>query len=365
MSVRSSRTVPRIGAVLGAGVLTVGLAACGGGPPGQESAAPAQTGGAEESPAPAEETTVTVYSGREEELVDPLLEQMEEATGLDVEVRYGGSAELAAQILEEGEGSPADVYFSQDAGSLGAVSEEGLLAELPAELLSVVPEPFRAGDGTWVGTSARARAIAYNPELVSEEELPQSLDDLLDPRWRGQIGYAPTNGSWQAFVTGLRVVRGEDGAREWLAGFAANDPQRFEGNNAILGSVDAGQTQLGLINHYYWYRLVEELGAQDVTAQLHFVGGGDPLGLVNVAGVGVLESTEDPEAAQATVEFLLSEQAQQYFADETAEYPVREGVTSTGFDLPPISSLSVPDIDLSDLASLEETLALLQETGLA
>lgn len=348
-----TRAGARIGAVLVVAALVGGLAACGSESTGDEGAAPAG------------ESTITIYSGRDEELVDPLLTQMEEKIGVNVKVRYGDSTEMAAQILEEGEGSPSDVYFSQDAGSLGAVSEAGLLAKLPDDLLSIAPAPYRAEDGTWVPTSARARVVAYNAEQVDEQELPQNLDDLLDPRWDGQIGYAPTNSSWQAFVTALRVLRGEEAAKAWLNGFAAQDPKRFEGNTEVLNGVDAGQVQLGLINHYYWYALVDEAGADNVTAQLHYVGGDDPLGLVNVAGAGVVSSSDEPEAAQSAVEFLLSEQAQQYFADETAEYPVRVNVTSAEHGLPPISSLAGPDLDLSSLASLEETLELLQETGLA
>lgn len=328
-------------------------------------------GATSDAPAPAEgdtaaeAQTVTLYSGRNEELVGPLLEQVEEATGVAVEVRYGDTAEMAAQILEEGEATPADVFFGQDAGALGALTGAGVLAELPPGILEVVPDEYEASDGTWVATSARARVVAYDPAQVPEADLPQSYQDLLDPRWAGQIGYPPTNASWQAFVTGLRVALGEDEARAWLEGFAAQNPQRFENNNAVLDGVDAGQVQLGLINHYYIYPRFEELGMEGVNARIHYVGGGDPLGLVNVAGAGVVEGTDAPEAAQAVVEFLVSEQGQQYFADETAEYTVREGVTSTVHDLPPLSDLQNPDIDLSDLASLEETLAMLQETGLA
>lgn len=342
-------------------VTTLVLTACGGGGGGAADA-PAAGGG---DPAATEEQSVTLYSGRNEELVGPLLEQIEEATGVAVEVRYGDTAEMAAQILEEGEATPADVFFGQDAGALGALAGEGRLAELPPEILDAVNDEYQATDGTWVATSARARVVAYDPAQVTEADLPQNLDALLDPRWNGLIGYPPTNASWQAFVTGLRVDRGEDGAREWLEGFAANNPVRFENNNGTLDGVDGGNVALGLINHYYIYPRFEEFGMDGVNARIHYVGGGDPLGLVNVAGAGVVAETDAPEAAQAVVEFLVSEQAQQYFTDETAEYSVRDGVTSTVHDLPPIDALQNPDIDLAELSSLEETLALLQETGLA
>lgn len=308
---------------------------------------------------------LVIYSGRNEGLVKPILDKLEAATGVEVEVRYGGSAEFASQILEEGEGTDADLFFSQDAGALGALSEAGRLEKLPQRTLGRVPERFHAADSTWVATSARARVIAYDPQQVKEAELPQNIDDVLDEKWRGKIGYAPTNASWQAFVTAVRVIKGEDEARRWLTEFKANEPQRFDNNIAILGAVDAGQIPLGLINHYYFYRKIAEEGADNVRAKLHFVEGNDPLALVNVAGAGVIKGSNQAEAARKAVHFLLSEEAQQYFADGTAEYPVVDGVRSTQHRLPSLSSLNSPDIDLTKLSSLEQTLKLLQEAGLS
>lgn len=308
---------------------------------------------------------LVIYSGRNEGLVGGVLDQLEKAVGGDVEVRYGSSAEMAAQLLEEGDRTQADVFFSQDAGALGAVAEEGRLAELPGDVLEQVPAGYHADDGTWVATSARARVVAYDPAKVTEADLPRSLDDVVDPKWRGRIGFAPTNASWQAFVTAVRVLKGEDYAREWLGKFAANEPQRFENNVAILKAINDGQLDLGLINHYYWYAEVAEKGADAVPARLHYVSGGDPLGLVNVAGVGIVAGTDRQDTAVKAVRFLLSEQAQRYFADETAEYPANPDVTSTKHDLPPLSDLHGPDIDLSRLSSLQDTLAMLQEAGLS
>ncbi len=312
----------------------------------------------------AQQPDLTIYSGRNEALVGPLLEQLRSAVGGTVEIRYAGSAELAAQLLEEGDGTKADVFFSQDAGALGALSGVGRLDQLPGPVLDTVPPEYRADDGTWVGTSARARVVAYDPRQVTEADLPRSQDDLLDPEWQGKIGYAPTNASFQSFVTGLRVLRGEDGARDWLTKFKANNPVAFDNNVLQLDAVNNGQIALALINHYYWYEKVAEVGQDKVPARLHYVPN-DPLGLVNVAGAAIIKGTEKPEMARKAVEFLESPQAQQYFADVTAEYPVRAGITSTKHQLPPLDSLNPPDIDLSNLASLQQTLALLQQTGLA
>jgi iron(III) transport system substrate-binding protein len=194
--------------------------------------------------------------------------------------------------------------------------------------------------------------------------VPNTLEALLDPKWKGRIGYPPTNPSWQAFVTSVRVLLGEEAARQWLTALAANEPKRYDNNILTLDAVDRGEIALGLSNHYYWYERVAEVGLDNVTARVHYVPGGSPLGLVNVAGVGVIKGTDNPEAAQTAVDFLVGPTAQQYFADVTAEYPVRAGVTSTTHDLPPLDTLQPPDIDLSDLASLQQTQTMLQESGL-
>ncbi|NMH94338.1 iron ABC transporter substrate-binding protein [Pseudonocardia bannensis] len=337
---------------IGAAAVTASLAAvagCGGGTP---------------AAAPADGAALTIYSGRSENLVGPLLDRLEKAVGVDVEVRYGSTGEMAAQLLEEGADSPADVFFGQDAGALGALSGAGLLAPLPADVIAPAAAKYRATDSTWVATSARARVVTYNPDLVPAADLPRSLDDLLDPKWKGRIGYAPSNASWLSFVTGLRLIRGEDGARQWLTAFAAQNPQRFDGNGAILDAVAAGTLPAGLVNHYYLYEKTSEVDPAGYKARNHYVPN-DPLGLVNVAGAGVVEASDNKEAAQRAVAFLLSEEAQQYLVDETGEYPVVEGVTPTrDYDLAPLASLSPPDVNLADLSSLEQTEAMLQQVGL-
>ena len=304
---------------------------------------------------------LVVYSGRSEELVGPILERFEEETGTDVEVRYGDTAEMANLILTEGENSPADVFFAQDAGALAAVAREGTLAELPAEVLDQVDERFRSPAGEWVGLSGRSRVVAYNTDNVSEEDLPDTIFGFTEPEWSGRIGWAPTNGSFQSFVTALRVIEGDDRAREWLEGIEANEPRVYEGNNPALDAVISGEIDVAFINHYYlMQRLAED---PDVPAANYFLTDGDPGALVNVAGVGILTTSDDAEAAQSLVEFLLTPEAQEYFAEETKEYPLVEGVEPDPA-LPPLTDIGTPDIDLSDLSDLEGTLELLQEVGI-
>lgn len=323
---------------------------------GDDDASPAGSTGSETPSG-----SITVYSGRSEDLVKPLLDQFTAETGITVEFRGGDSGELAAQLLTEGGASPADVFFSQDAGALGALEKAGLLAELPSELLNEVPAAYRSTTGVWVGTSGRVRVMVINPELVPDA--PTTIDELLDPQWKGKIGFAPTNASWQSFVTGLRVLRGDDGAREWLEGFAANDPVPFEKNGAVRDAVNAGEVSIGLVNHYYVYEKIAAEGADAVVATNQFLAPGDAGGLVNVAGVGILNSSGNSAAAQALVEFLLSNTGQTYFAETTFEYPLIAGVAQAD-GLPTLDELQPPSINLADLDSLAATQELLADVGL-
>ena len=300
-----------------------------------------------------------VYVGRSETLVQPLIDQYIAESGIEVQVRYAGSAELAAQILEEGDNSPADIFFAQDAGALGAVSKAGFLRELDADLLNLIAPEYRAADGTWTGVSGRVRVFNYNTDQVSRAELPSSVLDLAGPEWRGRVGIAPTNSSFQAFVTALAKVEGEDVASQWLAAMKENGVI-YEKNSAILEAVESGQVDAGLINHYYWYARGNEVGFENLNSEIAAFESQDVGNLRNVAGVGIL--SEDPRAKDF-VEFLLSETAQQYFVSETSEYPLIDGV-----DLPagvtPLAEIPAPEFDLNDLEALEETLQLIRAAGL-
>jgi iron(III) transport system substrate-binding protein len=304
-----------------------------------------------------DQSSIVVYAGRSEELVQPIIDQFTLDTGIEVEVRYAGSAELAAQLLEEGQNSPADIFFAQDAGALGAVAKAGLLTKLPAEILGLVSPQYSAADGSWVGVSGRVRVLVYNPDKVAN--VPSSVFDLAGPEWQGRIAIAPTNASFQAFVTAMRVLHGEDKTLEWLRAMKTN-AVIYEKNSAILEAVENKSVDAGLINHYYWFAMGREIGFDKLTSRLGQFEARDVGNLINAAGVGIVS---DSNAARSFVEYLLSRKGQQYFVDETSEYPLITGVEA-GVDLTPLEKIPAPDLDLSDLDSLEETLNLIREAGL-
>ena len=307
--------------------------------------------------------SLTVYSGRTQSLVQPLLESFAEDTGTPIRVKYASSSEIAATILEEGDNSPADVVFLQDPGSLGALAQAGLLDTLPDDLLEKVDRKFRSPTGEWVGTSGRVRTVVYNTSAIDpDRDLPDSILDFVGPEWKGRVGWAPLNGSFQAFVTALRLQRGEEEARRWLEGMKANDARAYPNNISTVAAAARGEIDVGFVNHYYLERFLEEEG-EGFGARNHFLGGGDPGALVLVAGAGILKSSDSEGAARKFVDYLLSASAQEYFSAKTKEYPLVAGVEPEG-DLPPLGTLNSPDVDLGNLSDLRGTQALLRDVGL-
>jgi iron(III) transport system substrate-binding protein len=303
---------------------------------------------------------ITVYSGRSEELVGQVFDDFTADTGIEVQVRYGDTAELAATILEEGDASPADLYFAQDAGALGALEQNDRFTPLPDDVLDLVDESFRAPSGAWTGVTGRVRVLAYNTDELAEDDVPTSVLELTDPAWSGRVGWAPTNGSFQAFVTAMRISEGEEATREWLEGMLVNDITVYENNTGIVEGIARGEIEVGLVNHYYVYRfLAEDPGFNVANAYLP----GDIGGLVNVAGIGVLSSSDQQQASLELVRYLLDEETQTYFGEVTdaPEFPLRSGVDAP--ELPRLDELDPPQVDLSQLEDLQGTLALLHEVG--
>lgn len=311
---------------------------------------------------PAEQRTVTVYCGRNEEMLAPLLALFQQETGIPLQIQYAGSAQLAATIVEEGARTPADVFFAQDVSTLAFLAGQGLLIPLDAAVTAQVPEAFRDANNLWVGTSARARTLVYNTSLVQAALLPTSVDQLVQSTWSGQIGWSPENASFQSFIAAMILERGRDATLQWLRGVAANNPRAFPSNTPLVEAVGSGEIRVGLTNHYYLYRLRQEHGAAFPVAN-HYFRNSKSESLINAAGVGILQTTDAPEEAARFVAWLLEDTAQAYFASRTYEFPLRDGVTAEG-DLPAIRNLNPPTTSLGALGDLEEAVGVLREAGI-
>jgi iron(III) transport system substrate-binding protein len=309
-------------------------------------------------------TSLTIYSGRDERFVKPLYDRFMELTGIELSVRYGDSATLAATLLEEGSNSPADIFFAQDAGALGAVAGEGRLQVLPESILRRVPKRFRAPGKRWVGVTGRARVVAYNTDVLSARQLPATIWGYTQPRWKDKVGLPPTNASFQAFVTAMRLRVGDDRTRDWLVALRANGVRSYPSNSRVLDAVASREIQVGLVNHYYLYQLKEQRPTAPVAN--HFLRTRrDPGALINVAGAGIVTGSENRQAAVRFLNFLLSRGIQRFFAQTPgrAEYPLIRGVRPRA-GLPSLQSIEGAKINLGALGRhLPRTLELLNEVG--
>ena len=304
---------------------------------------------------------LTVYSGRGEALVAPIITQFERDTGVKVNIRYGGTAELATLLLEEGDRTPADVFWAQDGGALGALAPA--FADLPAEVNAGVSAPFRNLANKWAPTSGRSRVLVYSTERVKEDELPASIKDLVDEKYRGRVAWAPTNGSFQAFVTAFRIAEGEDAAKAWLEGMIANDTVVINNNGNQIVGIANGDFDFGLVNNYYLGRYTGRDPKFPVD-QTHFQAG-DIGNLLNVAGAGVVAASDNQDVARRFIDYLLSVPAQQFITTTGNEYPVISGVIENPTLEPYATLLEIsPAVDIDRISDLEGTLALLAEVGL-
>ncbi len=319
-----------------------------------------QTDGSEDSTEP-ETEGITLYSGRIAAALGGANDAYEAETDTDVQVRYAGSADLGATLVEEGGNSPADAFFAQESPAMGAVAEAGLLAELPRDVLELVPPEYRDPEGRWVGVTGRARALAYNADVLSESELPDSPLELTEPEWRGRVGWAPATGSLQEFVTQLRLAKGEDVAREWLEGMVANDVVSYPDNVTIRDGAASGEIDVGLINHYYVAQAIAAEG-EDYPVGVFFPP--DDLGsTVLVTSIAVLESSDRKQEAFDYVRWMLGEPSQTFFTETSKEYPLVSGVERDPALELPLSAIPAPPTEAIDLAELQQTVELMQETG--
>ncbi|MDE0652114.1 MAG: extracellular solute-binding protein [bacterium] len=362
------------------GIVSLMAAACGSDADSGGTTAPAPAPPAESAPAPPPEPApapppepapapppepappsepdgpITIYSGRSEDLIGPLVEMFEDATGIETDVRYGSSPDLALLIETEGDATPADIFISQSPGAMGYLATQDRLQELPAGILNAVNAAYQAGDGTWVGFSGRQRVLVYNPNLVDPADLPDSVLDLTDPAYDGRVGVAPGNSSFQDFITAMRFESGDDATLEWLEGMAANNSPNYPKNSAIVDAVLRGEVDMGLVNHYYLLRFLAE--DPDAPGINHTFAPDDIGALLIVTTGAVLATSDQPNASQAFVEFMLTRPAQEFYAGETREYPLAAGVDP----LPEVAPLDIEGVqDTIDFDVLGGGLARTQE----
>jgi iron(III) transport system substrate-binding protein len=305
---------------------------------------------------------LTIYSGRSENLIGPLLERFSEESGIAIDVRYGDSTDLALLLAEEGERTPADVFLSQSPGTVGFLAERDLLARLDEETLDAVPSQFESAEGLWVGVSARRRVLVYDSEQVDAAELPRSVFDLTADEYRGRVGIAPSNASFQDFVSAMRQIEGDARTEEWLRGMAANDSPTYANNNAIVEAVSRGEIPFGLVNHYYNERFLAE--DPDLASRNHVFSGGDVGAIPLVTTVSALAGSDAPEDAARFIRFLLEPEAQRFYSEETFEYPLAAGVEPPAGLEPLDEDVRIP-YDIEELgAELESTARLIADSGL-
>jgi len=303
---------------------------------------------------------ITLYAGRIPASVGGAVDQYEAKVDRNVEARFAASPDLASALIEEGENSPADVFFAQDSSALEAVSERGLLAKLPRDILDEVPAKFRDPQGTWVGVSGRARVIAYN-EDIPKSDLPDSPLDLAKPEWRGRVGWSPVTESMQAYVTALRLAYGDERTREWLEAMEENDVQEYPNNVAIRDAIAGGEIDVGLLNHYYVAQAIAAEG-EDYPVKVHFPP--DDFGsLVLVTAIGVLDSSEKKDEAFDFVREMLTPEAQEFFTASSKEYPLAGGVERDPSLTVPLEDIPAPSGELTDLEEIQQTIELMRETG--
>ena len=300
---------------------------------------------------------LVVYSGRSEPLIKPFLEEFAEREGLDVQVRFGDTAELVGTVLEEGDNTPADVFIGQDAAALEQLDAEGLLQPTPA--FERTPERYRAEDLTWTGLSGRARVVA----VPAGGEQPESVFDLADPEWKGRLaGPITSNVSFRDWVSAIRIERGDEFARQYLEGLKANEIEILASNSEVTSAVARGEFDAGLVNHYYIELEKRDGGEVEAVYTVPEPGG---VGVVfNVASAGVTQSSEHADTARKLMDYLLTDEVQQRFAEANFEYPLLPGLRPAP-GVRPLSDIRITDVPLSRLGpAAEGTDRLLAEVGL-
>lgn len=308
----------------------------------------------------ADKVELTLYNGQHKEIGEAIAQAYEAKTGIHVNVRKGSSNQLASQVMEEGQRSPADVIYTEESPPLNNLGEQGFLAKIDPSTLDMLPPEYVAKDGSWMGVTARVRVVAYNPKLIDEKDLPKTVMDFAEPQWQGKVGFVPTSGAFQEQAVAIIKLHGREAAEEWLTGLRAFG-KTYTNNMVALKAVENGEIATVLVNNYYWFALQREKGQLD--SKLHYFSNGDAGGLITISSAAVLKSSKHPREAQALLAYMASEEGQRVITQTTAEYPLHKGMVSDR-GLKPFDELQAPAITPADIGNAEDALDLERDVGL-
>jgi len=309
--------------------------------------------------------SITLYSGQHEQTTQSLVDAFEQQTGIHVNVRYNDEDSFADEIVTEEAHPVADVFYTENSPALEYLQEKGLLAQVDAATLGKSPAQYNSPQGDWVGVSARVSVLIYNPALISASQLPTSVLQLANPKYKGKLAFAAGETDFQPIVTSVARAYGDTEASSWLNGIKENAGSHiYPDNETIADEVNRGAVAFGVVNQYYWYRMKAELGASNVHSKIAYFAPDDPGYVVDVSGAGILKSSKNQADAQKFLAFLVSKQGQEIIADSNSyEYPLDDGVQTTAPETP-FNQLQPNSISIADLGDGSTAISLLQKAGL-
>jgi iron(III) transport system substrate-binding protein len=310
--------------------------------------------------------SITLYSGQHPQTTQKIVAAFEEQTGITVRVRNDDEDVLAQQIVAEGRRSPADVIYTENSPALEFLQDKGLLAPADQATLGATPARYNSTQGRWVGVSARVSVIIYNPSLIKASQLPTSVMQLAEPKYKGKLALAAGETDFQPIVTAVLRAHGPAATVRWLNALKANAGGHiYPDNETITSQVNRGAAALGIINEYYWYRLRAEIGAGSMHSKITYFAPHDPGYVIDVSGAAVLKSATHQAAAQRFLAFLVSRQAQEIIGRDSLsyEYPIASGVTTAAPETP-LRDLRPDPITVADLGDGSAAIALLRQAGL-
>ena len=306
------------------------------------------------APVLADDEGIVVYNAQHESLAKEWAEAFTKETGVKVTLRNGKDSEFANQIVAEGASSPADVVLTENSPAMALVEGAGLFAPVDADTLAQVPENFRPSTGKWTGVAARSTVFVYNKTKLKEDQLPKSMLDLADPSWKGRWGASPSGADFQAIVSALLQLKGEEATVAWLKAMKENFTA-YRGNGTVMKAVNAGEIDGGVIYHYYYFGDQAKTGENSNDVALHYFKHQDPGAFVSISGGGVLASSKHPKEAQAFLKWVTGKGGQDVLKDGTSyEYAVSVGADSNS-KLVPLADLEAPAVDPSTLNSKKVT----------